>query len=398
MSRESFPGRSSPVGSDVSVSRRLVLAVTSHLTVNLLLLPQLARLRDAGWEVHVVCSPGPVAPEVRRLAHEVHEVPMSRSISPARDLASTAAMVRLLRRVRPTVIVGSTPKAGMISLMAARLAGVPVRIFQIRGARWDSETGVRATLMKLADRAAARAATDTLAVSRSLAELLVAERITRRPPTVLGHGGSKGVDTTVFLPDRDRSYDPDTPLVGFAGRLSIDKGIGELIDVVSTLRQSIPGLRVQIAGDVDEAQPISEEIAGRLREDPAFDWIGPLTQAELAVRMRGWDLLVFPSHREGLPNVVIEAAASGVPAVAWDVTGVRDAIHDPETGRLVPLGRVEQMAVAARQCLDADRHDLMSTRAVEWARANFDARVLQDLFVSFLDDACRRSDGRGHRA
>ena len=374
--------------------RRLVLAVTSPLTVNLLLQPQLAGLRDAGWDVHVVCSPGAIADEVRRDVREVHQLPMSRAISPIHDVISTGSMVRLLRTIRPHVVVGSTPKAGMISMTAARLAGVPVRVFQIRGARWDSEAGSRASLMKLGDRAAARAATDTLAVSPSLARLLVAEHITRRPPTVLGRGGSKGVDTTRFRPDSERIYDPDAPVLGFAGRLSIDKGIAQLLDVVAILRRSIPGLRVQIAGDIDEAQPIPATIMAQLGSDPAIDWIGAVSQAELADRMRAWDLLVFPSHREGLPNVVIEAAASGVPAVAWDVTGVRDAIDDKATGRLVAFGDVPAMAAAAADVLTIEQHPRMSAHSVDWARANFDARVLQDLFVQFLENACSRVQRR----
>ncbi len=379
----------------MSGPRRLVLAVTSPLTVNVLLQPQLAGLRAAGWQVHIVCSPGPVSDEVHGEVHAVHQLPMSRTISPARDIISTTSMARLFRSIRPIVVVGSTPKAGMISMTAARLARVPVRVFQIRGARWDSEDGPRASLMKLGDRAAARAATDTLAVSPSLARLLAAEHITRRPPTVLGRGGSKGVDTARFHPDLVRTYDPSAPVLGFAGRLSIDKGIAQLLDVVSALRVSIPGLRVQIAGGVDEAQPIPDSISARLRSDPAIEWLGPVDQPELAAVMRGWGLLVFPSHREGLPNVVIEAAASGVPTVAWDVTGVRDAIDDGSSGRLVRFGDVEAMTAAASEMLGAQTHARMSECAVDWARDNFDARVLERQFIEFLEDACSRMQPRG---
>lgn len=376
-------------------ARRLVLAVTTPMAVNLLLLPQLAGLRDAGWEIHIIYSPGTLDPAVRPLVGGLHPIPMSRSISPALDVVSVGSVVRLLRRLRPVVVVGSTPKAGMISMIAARIARVPVRVFQIRGARWDAEQGRRAAVMKIADRTAARSATHVLAVSDSLADLLAAEGVTRERPIVLGRGGSKGVDTTLFFPDPSYDYAADRPLLGFAGRLSIDKGVGVLVEVMSRLRPLIPGVRLEIAGEVDAAQPIPRELLKRLEEDATIDLIGAVSQADLAVRMRRWDLVVFPSIREGLPNVVIEAGASGVPTVAWDVTGVRDAIDAPLGGRLVRLGDDAALVAAIVDCLRPGTHLDMRAHVTSWTRSAFDAKVLQDLLVSFLDDACSGSrDGR----
>ncbi|MHB8796763.1 MAG: glycosyltransferase [Candidatus Nanopelagicales bacterium] len=374
-------------------ARTIVIAVTTPMAVDLLLLPQLPALGEAGWRIHLVCSHGPVSAAVRPLVAGLHAIPLARAVSPVRDLASVARMRRLLLTIRPDVVLGSTPKAAMVSMIAARLARVPVRVFQVRGARWEGEAGLARRLLVWADRRTAASATDVIAVSASLAELVRAEGIVSTVPRVLGRGGSKGVDLALFLPDPSHAFRPDRPRLGFAGRLSSDKGIDQLIEVVAAVRRAVPGATCEVVGDVDPAQPSSARALAVLREDPAFSWAGAVPQAELARAMRAWDLLVFPSAREGLPNVVIEAAACGVPSVAWDVTGVRDAVDDARTGRLVPFGDIGGMARAALESLAEPAHASLRAAAVDWAASGFDSRSLGSALVAYLDEACQRAAG-----
>ncbi len=360
--------------------------VTSHESANLLLLPILPALVERGWVVHVVCSPGPVLPAVCAAGAQVHEIPMSRAVTPARDVRSLAELRQLLRRLGPDVVIGSTPKAGLLSMLAARAAGIPVRVFHVWGARWDQGAGASATLARLADRVAATAATDVLAVSGSLRRLLIEERVTRKPIVVLGHGGSKGVDVSLFTGERAGVLAPGAPRLAFAGRLAMDKGVQDAIAVASEIRRRHAGATLQIVGDVDAAQPISAALVDRLRSTPWIDWRPGVRQEELALLMREWDLLIFPSVREGLPNVVIEAAASGVPAVGWRATGTVDAIVDGRTGRLAPLGDVAALTAAALACLDPSTHARMSDEATAWARESFDSRRVVGAFLDYLDD------------
>ncbi|MHB1163641.1 MAG: glycosyltransferase [Candidatus Nanopelagicales bacterium] len=374
-------------------ARTIVIAVTTPMAVDLLLLPQLPALGEAGWRIHLVCSHGPVSAAVRPLVAGLHAIPLARAVSPVRDVASVARMRRLLLTIRPDVVLGSTPKAAMVSMIAARLARVPVRVFQVRGARWEGEAGLARRLLVWADRRTAASATDVIAVSASLAELVRAEGIVSTVPRVLGRGGSKGVDLALFLPDPAHAFRPDRPRLGFAGRLSSDKGIDQLIEVVAAVRRAVPGATCEVIGDVDPAQPSSARALAVLREDPAFRWAGAVPQAELARAMRGWDLLVFPSARGGVPHVVIEAAACGVPSVAWDVTGVRDAVDDARTGRLVPFGDIGGMARAALESLAEPAHASLRAAAVDWAASGFDSRSLGSALVAYLDEACQRAAG-----
>jgi glycosyltransferase involved in cell wall biosynthesis len=259
-------------------------------------------------------------------------------------------------------------------------------VFQVRGARWDGVAGRDGRLLRAADRLTARSATDVLAVSRSLADLLIEERIVRRRPVVLGHGGSKGVDTDAFTPDPDRVMDPNAPVLGFAGRLSVDKGIADVVAVADALRGDRPGLRLQIAGAVDPAQPIPADVQ---RAVEGYEWLGTVARTDMPAILRGWDLLVFPSVREGLPNVVIEAAACGVPTVGWDVTGVRDAVRPGDSGLLVPLGDRRALVDAAALALQPADHARLRAGSLWWVRSTFDSRSLQEAFVAYLDAAGR---------
>jgi glycosyltransferase involved in cell wall biosynthesis len=368
----------------VNHHKRLALAVTSHLSVNRLLRPQLAGLRGDGWELHIICSPGPIDPEVSELA-EVEFVPMERSVSPTRDAVSTVRMGSLLRKIRPDVLVGGTPKAALVSMLAGRLARVPVRVFQARGARWDGLEGRLRKVLVTADRATSFNSTDVVAVSNSLADLMVVSGACPERPIVLGSGGSKGVDATIFHPDPEREYDPATARLGFVGRLAVDKGINDALRVFDSIRSRIPRASMRVIGDLDESQPVSEGVINKLTGDPAITWERSLPQSAVAERMREMDILIFPSIREGLPNAVIEAAACGVPTVGWDAIGVRDAVVQGETGFLVPVGDQEALTRAIADALTPAQHQKLREGSVRFARSEFAAEKIQANFEDYLD-------------
>jgi hypothetical protein len=222
-------------------SPRLFVVVTGHLAVNVLLRPQLASLTAAGWEVHVVCAPGPLDAAAVDSVHAVHGLPMSRSVSPWRDVRNMLRLARLLRAERPVVVVGSTPKAALVSMVGARLARVPVRVFQVRGAPWEGATGRRATLTRLADRVAARSATDVLAVSSSLADVLVA-----RAWCAVARGCSSTAGARESTPRCSRRIPsarttPRRRWWASPGASASTRASGEILDVVETVRPHHPG-------------------------------------------------------------------------------------------------------------------------------------------------------------
>ncbi|MDO9486042.1 MAG: glycosyltransferase family 4 protein [Actinomycetota bacterium] len=338
-------------------------------------------LADAGCEVHVVLGePLPenavVDPRV-----QVHVIAMTRSIAPFADFKSLLAWRRFLKQLRPSHVVGATPKAAFLSMLAARNAKVPHRILEVWGGRWDGFQGSRARLLRLTDTMAMSAATEVIAVSNSLADLVVSAGLSNQRPIVLGYGGTQGVDLEQF----HAADEPVEPTVGFLGRLAADKGIDDLRAVMALVHEVLPDVRLRVAGDFDSADPIDLNTREWLEADARVTLVGHV--AEVPKFLRSISVLCFPSHREGLPNAVIEAAASEVPVVAWNVTGTRDAIIDGQTGALVPLGNIAQMA--DRICTlvsDAGIRAEQGRAARALVAERFEASKVQQSFVRHLLD------------
>lgn len=342
-----------------------------------------AELVRRGWRVHLVTGE-PVDAASRIPGVEFHVVPMRRAIAPLADLLAVARLQRLLREVRPDVVWAATPKASLVGLLAARLACVPNRVFHVWGCRWDHGRGAKAWLVKQADRMACGCATEVIPVSRSLATLLKNERVTSRPITLLGEGGTKGVDVSRFRP-RDLPRSPDEPpAIGFLGRLSRDKGIGHLPAILARVRARIPETRCLVVGGEDQDDPPDPEAMESLRQDPAVEMLGSVADVPAAIRRM--DVLCFPSLREGLPNAVMEAAACGVPTVGWNATGTRDVIRDGRTGFTVPMGDVASMAERLALLLtDRTLAQAFGEEAARHVSSHWNSDQVESLMVRHLE-------------
>lgn len=374
------------------MSRRrphVVFAVTVPLSLGFLL-PVIDEALRRGWRVQVVCSPPSNQRELDLLNDvdiDVRLINMSRAITPGADARALTILARFFRDEKPDIVVGSTPKAALLSMLAARVTDVRSRVLHVWGARWDGLSGPKALLLRKLDSLAAASATDVIAVSDSIADLFVASRVTHERPIVLGRGASKGVDTTKFHPVIQR---PHPPTLGFAGRLAKDKGLEDLLTVYEICREVHADCRLVVAGALDDAQPIDAFTQSRLRQ-PGVDWLGPIY--DVAPILAGLDVLVFPSSREGLPNVVIEAAACGVPTVGYRVTGVVDAVLPGVTGVLVRLGDVDALARAALSLIDTDQGAKMRVSARRLAVEHFAQERVVGAFMDYLEDLIQRSDG-----
>lgn len=326
----------------------LWIVVTHGTTARLLLRGQLAYLRQNGFAVTVVGSPGPDLDRaaeregVRSLA-----VPMSREISPFKDLGALLRLLRLLRQERPQIVSAGTPKAGLLAMLAARLARVPARLYLLRGLRLETARGLRRWLLTAAERLAAVCAHRVICVSSSLrARYLELGLTTPDKARVLGSGSSNGIDLHRFdRPELDGAGDelrralgipPEAKVVGFVGRLTRDKGIADLVRAFGRLRSQLGDARLLLLGRLEDGDPVDREIVERIRAGEGIHAPGEVDDPERYYR--AMDLLAFPSYREGMPNVPLEAAACRRAAVGYRVTGTVDAIVDGETGRLVEPG------------------------------------------------------------
>ena len=367
---------------------------------------QPAAFREHGYDVHAVASPGPeLAIFAEREGVRAWPVTMTRQITPPRDLVALARLVTTFARMRPDIVHASTPKGGLLGMLAARLTFRPVRIFHIHGLPHETRTGVSRALLVGSTRVAAALADRVICVGPSVRDAAVGDGIVRRDKTVvLAHGSANGVDALGrFDPDRlgpdprragreQLGLDPAGRIVGFVGRLAHDKGLDDLVGAWRTLRETDPDLRLLIVGPAEPDDPLAPATMAALHADDRIILTGPVIDP--AAAMAAMDVLVLPTYREGLGLVLIEAGAMRVPVVATAVTGCVDAVIDGVTGMLVPPHAPDRLATAiARYLADPDLRARHGNAGRERALHDFDPAAIRAATVALYDDllAARRS-------
>jgi glycosyltransferase involved in cell wall biosynthesis len=302
---------------------------------------------------------------------------MKREIDIAADLRALVALWRLMRHWRPDIVNASTPKAGLLGMLAARAAAVPIRVYVLRGLRLETATHRARAILKATERVAGACAHRIFAVSSSLARRYVDMGLAAPDKVAtLGAGSSNGVDVARFVNRAPREASAlcdrlgipgNAPVIGFVGRFTKDKGIVDLVDAFDRIRATMPDVRLLLVGDFESGDPVPETAAHRIRTDPAIVPTGFV--ADAAPYYGLMNVLAFPSYREGFPNAPLEAAAAARPVVGFRATGTVDAILEGVTGALVPLGDVPALSDALqRYVLDSElskRHGLAGRERVQ---------------------------------
>ena len=371
------------------MSPRVLHLTTVPMTLRFLA-GHVAHAKKEGFEVHALSSPGEALDEcARRMQIEVHGVVMSRRITPLGDVAALWRIVRVIRRVRPSIVNAHTPKGGLLGMMAATLCRVPVRVYHQHGLPLMTATGVKRRVLRWAERTACWLAHQVICVSESLREVAIAEGIC--PPEkikVLEHGSIDGIEAErKFNPAlistesaelvRAR-YDipPGALVMGFVGRIVRDKGLVELTQSWRVLREEWPSLHLLVAGPFESEDPIPADVESTLRSDPRIRLAGMVH--DMPSIYRALDLLVLPTYREGFGASLLEASAMELPVIATRIPGCVDAVSDGETGLLVPARDVEALTAAIRTYLgDPALRRQHGANGRDRARRKFDPEMIR---------------------
>ena len=352
-------------------------------------LPLACAARNAGYEVHVAAPEGAGTEHVRANKFPFHPIPMSRKgISPLAEMGSMIAMYRLYRKLLPDIVHHVTIKPVLYGGLMARLARVRAVVSAVTGLGFVFVSrGFRMRMLRAGVKVAYRLALDH-ANSRVIfqnpddRDLFVKERLLSASRAVLIKGS--GVDMAHFRPSPELE---GAPLVVLAARMLWDKGIGEFIEAVHKLRSEDVDARFVLVGASDLGNPaaVPESQLRTWHSEGVVEWWGQ--RNDMSYVLAQAHIVCLPSYREGLPKVLIEAAASGRPIVATDVPGCREITINDENGLLVRPRDVASLATALRRLIeDGDLRKRFGMRGREIAVAGFSIeRVVDETLTVYRD-------------
>jgi glycosyltransferase involved in cell wall biosynthesis len=376
-----------------------VIGITSAQTC-LNLTGRLSALREAGFRVTLMSSPGELLDRTaQQEGAEAVAVPMKRTIAPWADLVSLVRLWWLLKVRAPDMTEFSTPKAGLLGGIASLLAGVPRRVYMLRGLKLESSKGMKRRVLLVTEKLAAHCSQIVLCNSQSMRDEALALGIAPASKLkVLGEGSSNGVDLNRFSPGssdvRERLGIPlGEPIVGFVGRLTKDKGVPELVEAFVAILKRVPGTHLLLVGWFDAAEDaLDHGVRKKIETHPRIHCTG--YAADTAPYYRAMDLMVLPTWREGFPNAVLEAAATGLPVVTTLCTGSRDSVIPTVTGLLIPPGYPEAISDAVlKLLLDPVRRLRMGQAARRWVLEHYANDRVLGLLTSYYKSLVEEGPG-----
>ena len=351
-------------------------------------------LRDLSrlYDVVAVSTPDHELQEIaQREGIRVIGVPMSRPIAPLRDLVSLWRLIRVFRRERPTMVHSITPKAGLLSMIAAWICRVPIRLHTFTGLVFPTATGLKKRILILTDRITCACATHIVPEGEGVKTDLINYNITRKPLQVLGYGNIRGIDLDHYrrspevmekaLPLRK----PNLFTFVFIGRVVRDKGIDELVEAFSLLHSEHPQTRLILVGRAeDNLDPVSPNTRRTIASHPAIEAVG--NQSDVRPWLAASDALVFPSYREGFPNVVIEAGALDLPSIVTDINGSREIIVHGQNGIIVPPRNAQTLLQAMTQFVqNPQATQAMALKARQMIASRFEKSFVQKCLFDYYN-------------
>jgi glycosyltransferase involved in cell wall biosynthesis len=342
---------------------KLIRITTAPLSLNVLLSGQMRYMKESGFEVIMVSSDGKELETVKHNEGCRHQIiPMTRSITPLKDIISLWRLYRFFKKENPDIVHSHTPKAGLLSMLAAKFAGVKIRIHTVAGLRFMTSAGITKTILIFMEKLTANAATHVWPNSFSLLKYIRENRLVNEEKlTVIGSGSSNGINLERYSPSSLRAdlleevkkqmhYEEGKTYLLSAGRIVKDKGIEELLPVFEELYSENNSLRLILAGAFeDELDPISDEAKSILKKHTAILHVPWSNVVEYFMYLS--DILVHPSHREGFPNVLLQAGAMGCTIVCSSIEGNIDIVKEGETGYLFQVKNKQELLFQLKKAL-----------------------------------------------
>lgn len=319
---------------------------------------------------------------------------LTRKITPFKDLAAVWRLYRFLKKKRPLIVHTHTPKAGIVGMLAARWAKVPIRIHTVAGLPLMEAKGFKFRILKWVEKLTYRCAHEVFPNSSGLMDFIVSEKLAEPSKLkVLGNGSSNGIDTSYFDPSHysesiklevrnELGFSESDFVFVFVGRLVGDKGINELVEAFSKLSKNNASVKLLLVGPFEEnLDPLSDGSLKTIQDHPGIVTTG--YQEDIRKYLFAGDALVFPSYREGFPNVVLQAGAMGLPAIVSDINGCNEIVSHEKNGLIVPVKSISELEKAMlRITEDVNLYKRLTGSSREMVTSKFERSQFWQLLLS----------------
>jgi glycosyltransferase involved in cell wall biosynthesis len=334
--------------------QKLVRITTVPISLHKLLEHQLSFINKF-YDVIAISTPGHLLEKVgHKESIRTFGLELTRKFSPIKDIFATWKLYKFLRKEKPLIIHTHTPKAGIVGMLAAKIAGIPIRLHTVAGLPLLESKGLKRIILSIVERLTYACATKVYPNSFGLKKIIIDNRFCNPSKLkVIANGSSNGIDTSYFNPNlysntfkkkirEDLNIQVNDFVFLFVGRLVGDKGINELVKAFEIFQSRNSNSKLILVGEYeDQLDPLLNETINSIEFNSNIIHTG--FQFDVRPYFSISNCLVFPSYREGFPNVVMQAGAMGIPAIVTNINGSNEIIEDSLNGVIIPVKNINSI-------------------------------------------------------
>ena len=321
---------------------------------------------------------------------KTYHIELTRKITPIQDLKAVLKLYKFLKKEKPTIVHTHTPKAGIVGMLASYLARVPNRLHTVAGLPLMETMGVKRKVLNLAEKLTYKCATKVYPNSKGLKKIILDNKFTKKDKLkVIANGSSNGIDTSYFNPElytvddkkslkEQLNIKPADFVFIFVGRIVGDKGVNELAAAFEKLSKEREDVKLVLVGwSEDELDPLNKKTSAILANNKQIIVVG--FQNDVRPYFAIADALVFPSYREGFPNVVLQAGAMNLPCIVTNINGSNEIIEEGKNGMIIPVKNATVLFDAMVKMMTDTQ---LKLKAREMITSRFEQKVVWEALFS----------------